>query len=127
MRLSPREGQDVADDAASLAKPLSIAATSVSIALGLALFAYQLGSLVPLRASYAGWWRPLAILAVAGGLGWMVSRAIGALSAAPADGVLAAVGGCLVLFVTFAFGVRKSGFLVDTDLAVVDFVRRRFS
>jgi len=103
------------------------AGTLIALSFAVALHRWQLRSLVTFRGTYAGWGRPLAVLAGAAALSLGAARLWreGGIGGANADIVAGLVGGA-VLLAAFWIGVRVvPGCVRENDLALLGFVRER--
>jgi len=101
--------------------------TLVAMTLSVVVTRIQLGSLVRFRGTYAGWGRPLAVLAGAAVLSLGAARLWRAsgIGAENAD-VFAGLAGGAVLLAAFWIGVRRvPGCLREDDLALLAFLRER--
>jgi O-antigen/teichoic acid export membrane protein len=102
-------------------------ATSVAIVLAVTVHRINLGSLVGFRGTYAGWGRPLAVLAAACATSVGAARLMVATGAGGANvDVVAALVGGAVLVAAFWIGVKRvPGCLGEGDLALLGFFRER--
>ena len=103
------------------------AGTLIALLVSVVVHGWQLRSLVPLRGVYSGWGRPVAVMAVAMGVSWGVSRLILAtgLGGGDADLVAGLMGG-VVLLAVFWIGARTlPGCIREGDLALIGFLRER--
>jgi O-antigen/teichoic acid export membrane protein len=95
-------------------------ATTAALWISVVLYRTQLAGLVSLAGTYAGWTRPLLVLAAASGVGWGVGLLV------PGVAVSAVAGGGALLAV-YAIGMKLvPGCLREGDLEIFAFVRSKF-